>query len=176
MQQISLSQRATRNDMEVLKKGMETKMDGLKKHVESKMDGLKNGMECKMDGMEAGMEYKMDGIESKMDDMESKIDEKMENMKNDLKADMEGLTKLIQEMFPNGEKIVEKTHDENKINVNRDFINCNVGLKNHHIPKMDMKNFDGKDPVTWILYMEQYFDLNNVQNTENVHIATLHLE
>ena len=50
----------------------------------------------------------------------------MENMKNDLKVDMEGLkeglTKLIQEMIPNGEKAVEETHGENKINVNRDFI------------------------------------------------------
>ena len=59
----------------------------------------------------------------------------MENMKNDL-------AKLIQEIFPNGKKIVEETHDENKINVHRD---SNVGGKNHHIPKMDMRNFYGKD-------------------------------
>ena len=67
----------------------------------------------------------------------------------------ECLTKLIQEIIPNGEKIIEETHGENKINVNRDFINYNVGWKNHHIPKMDMRKFDGKDPVTWILQMEQ---------------------
>ena len=73
-------------------------------------------------------------------------------------------------------KIVEETHDENKINVNRDFINFNVGLKNHHIPNMDMRKFDVKDPITWILQMEQYFDLNNVQNTQKVRIATLYLE
>ena len=79
-------------------------------------------------------------------------------------------------MFPNGEKIVEETHDENKINVNRDFINSNFSGKNHHIPKMDMRKFDGKDPVTWILQMEQYFDLHNVKNTQKVCIATLHLE
>ena len=36
--------------------------------------------------------------------------------------------------------------DENKINVNRDFINSNVGFKNHHIPNIDMRKFDGKDP------------------------------
>ena len=83
-----------------------------------------------------------------MEDMEEKMNE---NMKNDLKADMEGLTKLIQDMIPNGEKIVEETHDDNKINVNRDFITSNVGGKNHHIPKMDMRKFDGKDPITWIL-------------------------
>ena len=144
---------------------MENKTDGLKKGVEAKM----NSLEAKMDGMEVRME-------AKIDDMEAKIDEKMENMKNDLKVDIEGLPKLIQEMFPNGEKIVEETHDENKINVNRDFIKSNVGGKNHHIPKMDMRKFDGKDPVTWILQMEQYFDLHNVQNTQKVHIATLHLE
>ena len=114
-------------------------------------------------------------FETTENDMEAKIDEKMENMKNDLKADIEGLTKLIQEMFPNGEKIVEETHDEKKINVNRDFINSNVGGNNHHIRKMDMRKFDGKDPITWILQMEQYFDLNNVQNKQKVWIATLHL-
>ena len=147
--------------MEFLKKGMEDKMDVLKKGVEAKMDGL----EVKMDGMESGMEFKMD-------DMEAKI----ENMNNDLKADMEGLTKLIQEMFPNGEKIIEETHDENKINVNRDFINSNVGLKAHHIPNIDMRKFYGKDIVTWILQMEQYFYLHNVQNTQKVRISNLYLE
>ena len=85
-------------------------------------------------------------------------------------------SKLIQEMFPNGEKIVEEPHDENKINVNHDFINSNVGLKTRHIPKIDMRKFHGKDPITWILHMEQYFDLHNVQHTQKVRIATLYLE
>ena len=78
VQQISLSQRTTKNEMEVLKKGMETKMNGLNKGMEAKM----NGLEAKMDGMEVGME-------AKMDDMEANIDENMkgniEDMKNDLK-------------------------------------------------------------------------------------------
>ena len=104
-------------------------------------------------------------MEANMDDMEANIIETIENINNDLKADMEGLTKLIQEMFPNGENIVYETHDENKININHDLMNSNVGRKNHKIPKMDMRKFDGKDPLTWILHMEQYFDLNNVQNT-----------
>ena len=59
----------------------------------------------------------------------------MEYMKNDLKADMEGFTKLIQEIFLNGEKIVEETHDVNKINVNHDFTNSNVRGKNHIFQK-----------------------------------------
>ena len=77
--QILLSQRATKNEMEVLKKGVEAKMDD---------------MEAKMEGMEAGMEAKMDDIK-----------DNMENMKSDLKAYMEGLmTSLKPEMIPNGEK------------------------------------------------------------------------
>ena len=63
----------------------------------------------------------------------------------------EGLTKLLQERLPNGEKVVEKTHDENKRNVNHDFINSNVGIKTHHVPKIDMRKFDGNDSVTRIL-------------------------
>ena len=39
-----------------------------------------------------------------------------------------------------------------------------------------MRKFDGKDPVTWILQMEQYFDLHNVQHTQNICIETLYLE
>ena len=45
-------------------------------------------------------------MEAKMDDMKAN----MEDMKNDLKADREGLKDglkiLIQEMIPNGEKVV----------------------------------------------------------------------
>ena len=77
----------------------------------------------------------------------------------------EGLSKLIQEMIPNDKNIVEETHYQKRIIFNRDFIKSNVGLNTHHIPNIDMRKFDGKDLVTWILQMEQYFDLNNVQNT-----------
>ena len=115
----------------------------------------------------------MDGLKKGMNDMEAKMndmEEKMEDMKNDLKADMEGLTKLIQETIPKGENIVEETHDEKKINVNHDFIKSNVLLKTHHIPKLNMRNFDGKDRVTLILQMEQYFDLQNLKtHTKGTH-------
>ena len=133
------------------------------------MEVLKKGVEAKMDGLKNDMEY----IEEKMKD-------NMEDMKNDLKVDKEGLkeylTKLTQEMTPNDEKMVEENHDENKINVSLDFIHSNLGLKTYHIPNIDMRKFDGKDAVTWILNMEQYFDLNNVQNAQKVCIATLYLE
>ena len=102
-----------------------------------------------------GTEYKMDclkkGVEAKMNDVEAKMDD----LKIDLKTEMEELkinmNKLLQEMVTKGERVVKETHDENKINVNHDFIDSNVGLKTHHVPKIDMRKFDGKDPVTWIL-------------------------
>ena len=50
----------------------------------------------------------------------------MEGLKEDMEGLKEGLTKFIQEMIPNGEKIVEETRDERKVNVNHDFINSNV--------------------------------------------------
>jgi len=129
------------------------------------MDGLKKGMEAKMNGMEANM----DGMKANMDG----IEEKLKGNREDLQID---LTKLLQEMLTNSERVVKETHDENKRNVNHDFIESNVGLKTHHVPKIDMRKFDGKDPVTWILQMEQYFDLHNVKNTQKVRIANLYLE
>ena len=87
---------------------------------------------------------------------------------------MEGLkeilTKLLQEMLPNGENLFHETHDENKRNVNHDFRDSNVGFKTHHIPKINMRNFDGKYPLTWILHMEQYFYPHNVQHTQKVRL------
>ena len=149
------------------------------------------------------MEVNMDGMEAKMDDMKTLLLERlpngkkvgeethkenkrnvnhdlkndnMEDLKKDIEGLMEGLTKLLQERLLNGENVVEETHDENKRNVNHDFIDSNIGTKNHHVPKIDMSKFDGKDPITWILQMEQFFDLNNVQNTQKVRIVTLYLE
>jgi hypothetical protein len=39
-----------------------------------------------------------------------------------------------------------------------------------------MRNFDGKDPITWILHIEQFFDLHDVPHTQKVQISSLYLE
>ena len=39
--------------------------------------------------------------------------------------------------------------------------------------KDNMRKFYGKDPVNWILQMEQYFDLHDVHLLQKVHIASL---
>ena len=65
-------------------------------------------------------------------------------------------------MLPNGEKVFHETHNENKRNFNHDFRESNFGLRTNHIPKINMKNFDGKYLITWVLHMEKYFDLHCV--------------
>ena len=120
-----------------------------------------------------GTEAKM---EAKMDDLKTELKTDMNDLKTEFKMDMDELKKLLQERVTNGERVVKETHDENKRNVNHDSIDSNVGSKTPHIPKIDMRKFDGKDPTTWILQMEQFFDLNNVQNTQKVRMGTLYLE
>ena len=131
------------------------------------------GTESKMDGLNKG-------VEAKMGCLKKEVEAKMDDLKTDLKTDMDELkinmNKLLQEMGTKGERVLKETHDENKKNVNHDSIHANVGSKTHHIPNIDMRKFDGKDLATWILQMEQFFDLNNVQNTQKVHMATLYLE
>ena len=132
-------------------------------------DAKINGVEAKINGVEA----KMNGMEAKMDNFKIDLNTNLKTSMADLKTD---LTNFLQEILTNGEKVVKETHDENKRNVNHYSIDTNVGSKTHHIPKIDMRKFDGKDPATWILQMEQFFDLNNVQNAQKVRMATLYLE
>jgi len=124
-------------------------------------------------------EAKINGVESKINGVESKIkgmEAKMDYLKTNFKKKIANLTNFIQEIHTNGEKVVKETHDVNQRNVNHDSIDSNVGSKTHHIPKIDTMKFDGKDPTTWILQMEQFFDLNNVQNTQKVRMETVYLE
>ena len=102
------------------------------KGTESKMDGLKKGVEAKMDCLKKGVEAKMIDMEAKMDDLKTDMDELKINV-----------NKLLQGMGTKGERALKETHDENKKNVNHDFIDANVGLKTHHIPKIDMRDSMG---------------------------------
>ena len=142
-------------------------------HSQKLTEAKINGMESKIKGMEAKMDDSKTDLKRDMADLKIDLNTNLKTGMADLKTD---LTNFLQEILTNGEKVVKETHDENKRNVNHDSIDANVGSKNHHIPKIDMRKFDGKDPATWILQMEQFFDLNNVQNTQKVCIATLYLE
>jgi hypothetical protein len=114
-----------------------------------------------------------DSMEAKMDSMEAKLDTKMDSMEAKI---MEVMKNFITEKTPKSENSSHEIHDEDTRKVNQEWRNSNFGLKTNHVPKIDMRKFDGKDPITWILQMEQFFDLHNVPHTQKVRIASLYLE
>jgi hypothetical protein len=125
-----------------------------------------NELQNKMDSMEAK-------LDTKMDSMEAKLDTKIDGLKGEI---MEVLTNFITEKTPKSENASHEIHDEDTRKVNQEWRNSNFGLKTNHIPKIYMRKFDGKDPITWILQMEQFFDLHNVPHTQKVRISSLYLE
>ena len=84
-----------------------------------------------------GMESKIKGVEAKIDDWKTDLKTYVESLKIDLNTNLKtsmtvmktDLTDFLQEILTNGEKVVKESHDANKINVNHDIIDSNVGLK-----------------------------------------------
>jgi gas vesicle protein len=93
------------------------------------------------------------------------LQEMMEGLKGEI---MEVLKNFITEKTLKSENASHEIHDEDTRKVNQEWRNSNFGLKANHIPKIDMRKFYGKDPITWILQMEQFFDLHNVPHTQKV--------
>jgi hypothetical protein len=108
-----------------------------------------------------------------LQDMEGKLEAKMDFLKEEI---MEVFKNFVTEKTPENENASHEIHDEHTRKVNQEWRNFNFGLKTNHVPKIDMRKFDGKDPITWILQMEQFFDLHNVPHTQKVQIASLYLE
>ena len=89
---------------------------------------------------------------------------------------MEGLKNLLIERPPESENVSHEIHDEDIRKMNQDQRNSNFGLKTNPFPNINMRKFYGKDPITWILEMEKFFDLHDVPHTQKVQIASLYLE
>ena len=69
---------------------------------------------------------------------------------------MEGLKKFVIESTPESANVSHEIHDEDTRKVNKEWKNSNFGLKTSHVPKIDMRKFDGKVPITWILQMDKF--------------------
>ena len=95
--------------------------------------------------MRDSMEAKLD---TKMDSMEAKLDTKMDSMEAKI---MEVLKHFVTKKTPESENASHEIHDEDTRKVNQEWRNSNFGLKTNHVPKIDMRKFYGKDPITWIL-------------------------
>jgi gas vesicle protein len=105
-----------------------------------------NELQKKMDSMEAKLDTKMDSMEAKlMDSIEAKLDTNMGGLKGEI---MEVLKNFVTEKTPESENASHEIHDEDTRKVNQEWRNSNFGLQTNHVPKIDMRNFDGKDPIT----------------------------
>jgi hypothetical protein len=98
--------------------------------------------------------------------------EMMEGLKGEI---MEVLKNFVTKKKPESENASQEIHDEDTRKVNQEWRNSNFCFKTNHVPKINMIKFDGNDPITWILHMEQFFDLHNVPHTQKVQIDTLYL-
>jgi hypothetical protein len=76
------------------------------------------------------------------------LQEMIEVLKGEI---MEGLKIFLIERTPESENLSHEIHDEETRKVNQEWRNSNFGLNTNHVPKIDMRNFDGNDPITWIL-------------------------
>jgi hypothetical protein len=104
----------------------------------------------------------MDSIEAKL---EAIMDTKLDGLKREI---MEGLKNFLIERPTESENVSLEMHVEDTRKMNKEWRNSNVELKTNHFPKINMRKFDGKDTITWILQMEQFFDLHDVPHIQKV--------
>ena len=79
-----------------------------------------------------------------MMDSQRKTEAKMDEI-------MEGLKGLLMERHIESDNVSHEIHEEDIGKVNHEWRNSGFGLRMNHIPKIDMRKFDGKDPIAWIL-------------------------
>ena len=83
-----------------------------------------------------------------MEDNLEAINTKMDGLKEEI---MEGLKNFLIERIPESENVSHEIYDEDTRKINQEWRKSNFWLKTNHVPKIDMRKFDGKDPITWIL-------------------------
>ena len=117
-----------------------------------------------------------DELQGMMDSMEAKLEAIMNTKMDGLKREiMEGLKNFLIERPLESENVSHETHNEDTMKMNQYWRNSNFGLKTNHFPKIDMRKFDGKDTIIWILQIKHFFDLHDVSHTQKVQIAYLYL-
>ena len=163
----------------------------------SRVEGLVKGLVSKGELDQSINKLRGDlvkNMKGDLDNLQVEMKESMGNMEKKLEENMEIIIKLLQhpeEKIPNDDNVGQSTHDErNSSHFEKPSFSkstpggfdSNIG-SNHgwlprgiQLPKIDMRKFDGKDPITWIFQMKQFFDLHQVPNLQKVPIASLYLE
>jgi hypothetical protein len=127
------------------------------------------------------MEKKMD---ENRDQMEKKMDKTMEELKNSMSTI---LLHTLDEILSQRDIRTQGNHvNLREINIepqNHDYSSCpNTHHQGFHstpmnylIPKINMREFDGKDNIAWILYRDKFIDLQQVPILQKVTLASLYL-
>jgi gas vesicle protein len=91
----------------------------------------------KLQEMMDSTEVKFEAINTNMDALKWEI--------------MEVLKNFVTERTPQSENVSHEIHDEDTRKVNQEWRNSKLGLKTSHVPKIDMRKFDGKDLLAAIM-------------------------
>ena len=156
------------SQVEGLVKGLMSKGE-LDQSINKLRGDLAKNMKGDLDNLQVEMEESMGNMEKKLEtnmgNMEKKLETNMENMKK-LEENMEIIIKLIQhpeEKLPNDDNVGQGTHDERNSShfekpsfsksTSRGFnsnTRSNQGWfpRGIQLPKIDMRKFDRKDPIT----------------------------
>ena len=129
----------------------------------SQLENNNGNMEQRMEKLEKSMEKNTGNMEKRM---ENKLEECMDIIVN--------LIQHIEEKIPNADNVGQGTHDDRnsshfeKPSFSKHTLggfDSNTGInqgwfsRGIQLPKIDMRKFDGKNPITWIFQTEQFFDL-----------------
>ena len=162
--------------------------------METNTGNLEKNMGNMEKKLEESMEMIMGNMEKKMEKLEASLETNMGKKMEKLEESMERIVNLIQhpkEKLPNDDKVGQGTHDErNSSHFEKPSFSkstpggfdsntrSNQGWfpRGFQLPKIDMRKFYGKYPITWIFQMEQFFDLHQVPNLQKVTIASSYLE
>jgi hypothetical protein len=144
------------HSQEIFKREMEDKMENL---MDKRMEQLQNSILHTLDERLPKGDIKMQGNH-----------ENKENNSVEPQSHMGNISTQLGSM-----NIESQNHDHSSFQDlhHRGF---NSTPRNYLIPKIDMRKFDGKDPITWIFQMEQFFDLHQVSTLQKVTLASLYLE
>ena len=113
---------------------------------------------------------------------DSQANEELSKFKEEVKKDMcdlRGDISDIQSMLSTYIKETRKEHSINQgetSNSTNDDTNFNPTGSRNFFPKVDMCKFDGKDPLTWINQMENFFEIHQIPYGQKVMMASLYLE
>jgi hypothetical protein len=129
-------------------------------NTQIKIQEMENNMNDNRENMENKMEHMEKNMDESRDQMENKMYKKMEELQNSMSKI---LLHTLHERFPQGD-IREQGNHVNVEEINIEPQNHDYSLppdphdrgfhsapRNYLSPKINMRKFDGKDPITWIL-------------------------